>query len=130
MATDKTVTIHGDAAAEHQMVLAFLIEAAKVTLTPIQQEAALVVIASLPTSVTLVGFLDAVKADVARRDVLAPLVAALDPINKPGRHGRLFDATDLENYQTLMRIGRKRNDGVVVQPKPEPYYRKFDSRKF
>jgi len=33
---------------------------------------------------------------------------------------------EIEQAQRVMRIGRKRNDGPVVQPKAEPYYRQFD----
>lgn len=36
-----------------------------------------------------------------------------------------------ERIQRILRVGRKRNDGPVAQPKQTvPYYRQFDKRKF
>lgn len=36
---------------------------------------------------------------------------------------------EAEQTQRVMRIGRKRNDGPVVQTKAEPYYRQFAKRR-
>lgn len=36
----------------------------------------------------------------------------------------------VEQFKRVMRVGRKRNDGLAVQPNPVPYYRQFDKRKF
>lgn len=36
---------------------------------------------------------------------------------------------DSEQTQRVMRVGRKRNDGPVIQPKAVPYYRQFGKRR-
>lgn len=35
---------------------------------------------------------------------------------------------ETEQVQCIMRVGRKRNGGRPIQPKAEPYYRKFNRR--
>lgn len=42
----------------------------------------------------------------------------------PGSGMSVF--TNDKQAQRVMRVGRKRNDGPVIQTKAEPYYRKFD----
>lgn len=45
--------------------------------------------------------------------------------------GQLNVVSDIgRSSSELMRVCRKRNDRVIVQPKAKPYYRQFDKRKF
>ena len=61
-----------------RMAVDYLGAIAGVKLSPLQRQAALDTLASLPAAPTLGNFLEAVNADTAKRAALAPLVAGLE----------------------------------------------------
>ncbi len=99
MTMKKTIVMVGTA--EQQLLLEFLMEAAKVQLTPEQQGAALQIMAHQPVEMTMADFLAAAKADAKGAQLLAQFIAALEPVVEGQFYSQLFKISEAEREAIL-----------------------------
>jgi hypothetical protein len=85
----KTLVMVGTA--EQQFLLDSLLESAQVDVSAEQRQATLELLAVQPSGVTLGELVAAMKVDAVRGNLLAPLVAALEPLVQPDAYSRFFD---------------------------------------